>query len=490
MASISATTLLEYSYKDTNNDIQTGSDSLTSSATGKDFDEAFNNLNNVIDSEVNVILLNLQTTVSTSTVITNINSNYSNQPYNIPGSYLNLTAISKLFNSVNSYGSNSTVDYVSPIYKEYTTIKNDIPVFPMTYNSFLLFEFSLNEHFLNQHNLLIFTPYIYSYKSSIIFGSVDQSLFLTKKSLSSDNKIKICFTCNKIIADTYSKQNYFISRFPSDYTNRAYFNILIRFGRLKNNISLPVDINSYCTTSYNIFDGLDESNLYTSQQIISSQPTIYNPQIDNNQEILIQNYNNIANYLTGILHQPESTYPYFAKEAGTNYAIQSFYDSINLSIPINIYGNNTCENYFMTNVRITNDKEKYLYILAPNQFTFSAAITSNIQIYNANTNNEIENGSIITAPNLNTMSYNNYPFPISNLFTTYQIYEYNFTSINSTAEPMDIVVTERISYNQTNFNHTNYSLINTSVVFTGNKLTSSEILYLQETYDINVVESS
>ena len=33
MASISANTLLEYSYKDTNDDIQTGSDSFTSSAT-------------------------------------------------------------------------------------------------------------------------------------------------------------------------------------------------------------------------------------------------------------------------------------------------------------------------------------------------------------------------------------------------------------------------------------------------------------------------
>ena len=489
MASISANTLLEYSYKDTNDDIQTGSDSFTSSATGKDFDEAFTNLNKVIDNEVNINLLRLQSTLSPSTLITNVNSNYINEPYNISGSYINLTNLEQLFINKDSYGANSTVDYLVPIYKENTTIQNNIPVYTMTYNSFLLCEFTLDETFFQNHNLFIFTPYIYSYKNMVIFGTIDQNLFFTKQSLSSDNKIKICFTCSKTIADTYSKQNYFISKFPSEYIDGAFFNILIRLGTINGKGNSAININSYSTTSYNILNNIDETNLYTSKEIISAFPLVYKPYIDNAIEKLINDYNLIADYLSRLSSMRKYTlYPYFSQQAGTNYAIQSFYDSINLSTPIEIYGNNTGENYNMTDVIINNDKEKYLYILAPNQNTFNASVTSNIQIYNKDTKNAIQNGSIITAPNLSLMSYTNYPYSYSNLFPVYQLYKYNFSSINPSAENITIVVTERLSYSIINYNHVDYDSVNKSVVFTGDNLTNEQVSFLNNTFNINVVE--
>ena len=413
----------------------------------------------------------------------------------VNGSVMNLTNVvnlaSKLL-TLNTYGSNSEVVYISPVYNRYTNIVNNIPIINMSLNSYLLFEFTIDSLWLKTHKLFVFTPYIYSYNKEIIFGSVDKSIFITGSDMiTSGNKIKICCTSSKVVASYYSKLNYVISKIPYDYILNSTYNILIRLASeigSNNTISL----NRYIKTSYNINNFLNTKNLnefYSSSEIINSFPVVYSPISNSSTTKILNSYAQIKIYLEEIFTSIYIVYPYLSNytDPSVNYAIDSFYVSVNLENPINIQANNTCENYYISNaIPIVNDSSKYLYILYLNQYSSGASITSNIQIYNYITHNGIANGTIITGPDMPFMSNTNYPYPISNDLSIYGIYGIPMLTLYNETNGDSINVTERVCYGLTNFNHLDDESVTTTVIYVGEKLSDEQINYLYENYQINV----
>jgi hypothetical protein len=239
-------------------------------------------------------------------------------------------------------------------------------------------------------------------------------------------------------------------------------------------------------------------------------------------ELIVSNYNDIGSYLSGIFTASPIVSPYvYPYESNfvtpllpvISTAIQSFYDSIDLLVasasnshtprlPTNLQANNTGENYFMSN-RIpttptySGGNELFLYVLCLNQNSAGAGLTSNVQIYNAITTNEIPNGSIYTAPNLPNMNSNN-PYPFASAleksrFSDYYLYSYSLVDLNAETQGNALIVVERISYNPVNYNHTFYNSVHAAQLFVGPALTQPQISSLQTNYpglniqlDINV----
>jgi hypothetical protein len=219
---------------------------------------------------------------------------------------------------------------------------------------------------------------------------------------------------------------------------------------------------------------------------------VYDVISNDSTQIIINSYTQIKTYLNGFFSTIYTVYPYLSNytDPSVNYAIDSFYVSNNLPRPINIQGNNTCENYYTSNpINIVNDMSQYIYILYLNQYSAGAGITSNIQLYNSTSHNEITNGSIISGPNIPTMSTTNYPYPTTNDLPVYGIYGLSMASIYTETSGDSIDVTERISYGLTNFNYVNYDSINTTVIYVGNKLSHTQTNYLYDNYQITVTYS-
>lgn len=413
----------------------------------------------------------------------------------VNGRVADLTNVFKIISNIlelNTYGANSEVKYISPIYDTYTKFIDNIPVVNMSLNSFLLFEFTLDDLWLKVYNLFVFAPYIYSYNGTTIFGSVDNSIFITPSQISSsDNKIKICCTSSKVIASYYSKLNYMISKIPYDYILNSTYNILIRFASIIGS-SYTLQINKYIKTTYNIDKSLNTTNLsnfYSSAEIIQTYTPVYNAISNDSTQTIINSYTQIKTYLNEIFSTIYTVYPYLSNytDPSVNYAIDSFYVSIDLPIPINIQANNTCENYYTSNsINIENDVSQYIYILYLNQYSSGAGITSNIQIYNSTTHNEIENGSIISGPDIPTMSTNNYPYPTSNDLPVYGIYGLSMAAVYAETDGDNIDIAERICYGLTNFNYVYYDSVNTSIIYVGEKLTDAQVNYLYDNFQITV----
>jgi hypothetical protein len=446
-------------------------------------------------SNYSSIVCNSNSFGSLKRIVTFLNNN--NNSYNINGIILNLTDILTLLSSilsVNSYGANSSVQYLVPYYPGISRFVNNIPVINMKTNNYILFEFMLDPIWLENHNLFVFTPYFYSYNNGTsnytIFGSTDQSIFFTKSSLSKTNTIKICCTSSIDIGSTYSNLGYFISKIPIEYISNSTYTILIRIGTLG-----PYDstsyINTYMKTSIHTILNMAPQKYYTSSEIMFSYPIVYPPISNSSTTSVITDFNDIANIVYGSITNP-TTYPEYEYLSNfvvppVNYALQSFYDSINLQnlspsrTPIDIQANNTCENYFITDsIPVTNDSTSYLFIVYLNQYSSGTAITSNIQIYNNTTHNEITGGIIYTGPNLPAMINNSYPFPASNIPYLYGVYIYPMNEIYNQTNGESILITERMSYGQTNYNHVVYNDITTSQIYVGTS-SSSDISSLQTT---------
>lgn len=391
-----------------------------------------------------------------------------------------LTLLSK-FNTIDDYGANSTVQYISPVYPSLTKTIDNIPVINMTADTFLLFEFNLDEAWQSSHNLCVFTPYFYSTTDNTAeyttFASVDTSLFFTKSSLDANNTIKICCTSSQYIGNIYTNLGYNISKIPIEYVNNSTYNVLIRFGTLGPRDSTPY-INTYFKTSIHNMSTIDQPSYYTSSDIISSFPFVYTPVSNENTIVVINEFNSVVNGVSTLISNPESyiLYPYLSNmvDPVINYAVQNFYDSINLKnlnpprTPINVQANNTGENYLMSDaVPVSNLSDSYLFIICLNQYSSGAGITSNVQIYNNITHNEIENGIIITGPSLPQFISDNFPFPNSNTLPPYSLYIYSMPYLYANTNGTSILITERISYGQTNYNHIVYDSITTSKVFVG-----------------------
>jgi len=443
-------------------------------------------------SNYSSIVCNSNSFGSLKRIVTFLNNH--NNGYNVNGILIDLTELltilSKIF-PINSYGANSSVQYIVPYYPGISRLVDNIPVINMKSNNYILFEFTLDPVWLNNHNLLVFAPYFYSYNNGTsnytIFGSTDQSFFFTKSSLSNANTIKICCTSSIDIGNTYSNLGYYISKIPIEYISNSTYTILIRVGTLGPNDSTPY-INTYMKTSIHTISNMAPQNYYTSNEIISSYPIVY-PIISNSS--VIKDFKDIANIVYSSISSPNNYkgYPYLSNivDPTVDYAIQSFYDSVNLQYlspprtPINIEGNNTCENYFSTDpITVTNDSTSYLFIVYLNQYSSGVASTSNIQIYNSVTQNEITGGIIYTGPNLPAMINKSYPFSSTNI-APYGVYIYPMNEIYSQTNIDPIAIIERISYSQTkNYNHVLYNDITPSQIFVGTS-SSSDISNLQTT---------
>lgn len=413
----------------------------------------------------------------------------------VKGKMVNLTDIvgdlSKFkFLGLDTYGQNQNIYYLSPFYQTITKKEDNMLIFNMAKNDFLLFEFTLDESWLNEYNLFVFSTYIYKNKGNTIFGTPDSSIFVLPSMRDSNNKIKICCASSKEIAEKYLKLGYLISKLPSDYMNTTTtFNALIRFMSETSNPT-TIDINKYITTSYNTDTTLnDTSKYYDSKEIINSYPQVDEPDLTPDANKVIANYKNTITYVSGIFTKQYIGYPYYSNFADpqVTYAIDDAYKSMKLPIPLNINANNTCENYFLSDkLSIQSDSNEYIYILYLNQKSAGAAVTSTIQIYDIKSN-AIKNGIIQTGPKLPTMNTSTYPISAQNTLPAQGMYGISMKDIyNENNETDTIVISERISYGLKNYNQLKYSSINSMKIYIGPKLTETQEKTLLNTYKIKV----
>jgi hypothetical protein len=192
------------------------------------------------------------------------------------------------------------------------------------------------------------------------------------------------------------------------------------------------------------------------------------------QDISIFNYNyyssfNTEKYLSNYTTLYGTTTPYNVNFAITNFYIDANLVNYNPSLNIEqMEANNTCENYLMS-IRIPtspityNDEPLILFILYLNQNSVGYVCTSNIQVYNGQTSNIIDNGSILTGPDLPMLTNPNYPHPIDNTFPLYGIESYTLQSLNSQAP--NLIICERLSYGLVNNNAVNYNSIHSCSVY-------------------------
>jgi hypothetical protein len=156
--------------------------------------------------------------------------------------------------------------------------------------------------------------------------------------------------------------------------------------------------------------------------------------------------------------------------------------------------NNTGENYYnsqgiplYTNpfIDLQTISSPYLYILSLNQNTMGCGLTSNVQIYNAQSLAIIENGLIITSPDIPSFSTPNYPYASVNPYPLFQINAYNIADL--IAEGItQVIITERISYNPVNFYQSSNEYPGKAYFFFGDALSSQQTSYLETNYDITI----
>ncbi len=416
-----------------------------------------------------------------------------------------------MIRDIDSYGANVSVNYLAPFYKGITNMYNNIPIFKFeNKNDYLTFKITLNEKWLETHNLLIFTPYIYNIIGKTVFASTDNNIFINKSLLNKKNEIKICVTASEEIAKKYLKKKYYISKLPVEYLNGSQLNILMRMGKTEKDAGEPVF--TYIETTFHSAKHsdkhCDDHKYFTSKKIIKSLPQVLPPITNANTVNVITNFVNIKAYITSLFSTIYLAYPYLsnyttllgtATPAPVNFALTDFYVDFNLQklTPprnlINMQANNTGENYFMTNpisvATINNESNEplYLYILYINQNSSGASLASDIQIYNSTTHNEIVHGHIRTGPFLPPMDYVNYPYPTEEeiaKYSDYGLYVYDMRYLNIVANDGadNLIFVERCAYNPTNLNQTIYSDINVITIYVGTALTSEQLTYLQTTY--------
>jgi hypothetical protein len=430
----------------------------------------------------------------------NLNSDYKI----VQGASINLTTAMSLINligDVNAYGANVTVNYVSVIFPEHITkLVNNIPVMSVGNNDFILIKMILpnDPAWFSAHNLLLFTSYFYSSVKDgttyITYASVDDSIFFDKSVVYPGSIINICITSSCDVSEHFKKEGYLISKIPSDFNqpeNGSAYNYLLRFGSKETRYDNTLFFRDHINISYYQYQGAAVQPAFTSEEIIAASEPGGTPKKDPGNTEVINQFKSIEAYLDSVFTTGKNLlYPYLSvfTDPPVNYAIQSFYRSINLPKPINAQANNTRENYFMSElINIEDSPDLYLYLLFANQNATGAALTSNIQIYNGDPSHaSIQNGLITTSPDLPSFTEENYPF-VSHVelsqYSDYGIASFNMSEIvNSNPGIENLLVVERFCYNPGNINYTIYNLCTTSVVYTGTALTQADSEYLKKNY--------
>ena len=410
--------------------------------------------------------------------------------YNVNNLYNVLTTFTK--KSDDAFGDNTTEKYFATEYPLISSSR-EVPVFPLITNfgpnDFITYEITVPDNFwLSQHSIFNLSPYFFSYAAdntiTNVFASVDITIPLFEEFKIPGNKIKICFTSSKTVANDYKMKGYKIGKIPVEYLNRATFFVLFRVCSNQNN---TYDINNFVKSIF--FKSKDKTvkDNYTSKEIIASLPKTLplNPKYQNN----LVNFRKIVSYLNTNVCESSLTvqnFKYLSNVYNTNFAFNSFYDCLRVTPFAQVQGNNTGENYFNSNfIDLTTIKQKYLYILALNQAKMQIALTSNIQIYNAVNYKALPSGTIATSPSIPVMNSENYPYIKNNSLSLFSLIGLNVQNIIDQTGFNQILIIERSSYNPINFYQSSNNYKGKSYVLFGNELTEKNVAYLTKNYDIS-----
>ncbi len=402
--------------------------------------------------------------------------------------------------ALDNYGANSTVNYMVPVFPHISTLANSLPQITMGKNDYIIIEVTVpDESWLNTHSLFNITPYFYFYNvdgiQTSVYASENITIQFFEKFSTPNTTIRICITANKTIATQYESMGYLISAMPAEYLDSTTFQILFRVGTI-NGEDDQLSINRF--TKVTFFQAMQSeaflgSEYYNAAEIISSFPTALMPsgtQYDTN----IANYNNITTYLTGQGYDLNQCLKYLSNIYSTSYALDNFYAAVSVFPPAELQANNTGENYFNSQgipvysngfIDLTTIEFPYLYILSLNQNSIGSGLTSNVQIYNEQTLALINNGLIVTSPDLPAFSALNYPYVSTNPYPLFQINAFSIPELIASGTPQ-IIITERISYNPINFYQTSNNYPGKAYFFFGNTLTSDQTTYLESNYGITV----
>jgi hypothetical protein len=449
------------------------------------------------------VLLNIP--IDTDTINWSDYNAYNGEVYNVNTVFKVLT---KVLANLPNYGANTTVNYFTVNFREVSSFSSCFPVLKVGRNDFMLFEVTVpnDEEWLSQHNLFNFTPYFFDYvdpdtkKSTNVFASCDNTVPFFKD-MTPGTVRKICCTACKTVADEFAAQGYEISHIPAEYLNDCTYMHLIRVGILHDSASLDtnckiphgmVKATYYCHESKQIShqngSGEDAYEYFDSLQITDSFVRPLEPESTSSTRALHSSYMDALQLLANQCTAPgyselQFTYNYLSQSANVRFAFQSFYDAMRERPPIEMLGNNTGENYFISDdvdVSIYADKmeqtgqEYYLYVLSVNQNAAKCGISSNIQIYNRSNNSTVDNGTYETSPPLPPFTADNYPFTYSTA-DQLQAYPGLVLSQHSVRALIDagvttVTVAERNAYHPRNFNYTSNDYVDTAVYFLGPQL--------------------
>lgn len=402
--------------------------------------------------------------------------------------------------ALDNYGANSTVNYSVPVFPHISTLANSLPQITMGENDYIIIEVTVPDTtWLNTHSLFNITPYFYFYNADGLQTPVYASENITIQFFELFNvpgeTIRVCVTANKTIGDRYQTMGYLISAMPAEYLDSTTFQILFRVGTIDGEED-QLSINRF--TKVTFFQAMQSdsfagSEYYNAAEIIASFPTALMPS-GTQYDINIADYNDIVTYLTGQGYTLDQCLKYLSNIYGTSYALDNFYAAVSVSPAAQLQANNTGENYFNSQgipiysdgfIDLTTINAPYLYILSLNQNTMGSGLTSNVQIYNEQSLALIDNGLIVTSPDLPAFSAPDYPYVASNPYPLFQINAFSIPDLIASGVPQ-IIITERISYNPVNFYQTSNDYPGKAYFFFGNTLTPDQTAYLETNYGITV----
>jgi hypothetical protein len=410
--------------------------------------------------------------------------------YNVNNFFRTLSKLT----SMENYGANSTVNYFTVHFKDICKMVKYFPVMTVGARDFMLFEITIPPiEWLHEHNLLNFTPYFFDYTDpgdgtwTNVFASCDNTIPFFKDVVPGTVK-KICCTPCKTIADSFEAQGYLISRIPKEYLESCTYMQLIRVGIVNGGMfGLPEGM---VTANYYKYNGLSveegEPEYFDELQITQLFDRPLEPISTATTRALHTSYRETIEMFQNYGYQVQYTYNYLSKLGKVKYAFQSFYDAMTLRPPIEMLGNNTGENYFISDdIDITSyaskSEEYFLYVLSVNQSISGCGLSSNIQIYNRANNSVVANGTYETAPRLPVMSDPQYPYSTPLEVTAYPTLYMSEHPISALLDAgvTTITVAERNAYNPRNFSYTSNSYVDTAAYFISLKIDEGKRSWLR-----------
>jgi hypothetical protein len=405
--------------------------------------------------------------------------------------------------ALDNYGANSTVNYSVPVFPHVTTLSDALPQISMGKNDYIIIEVTVPDtDWLDVHSLFNITPYFYYYYENgpnVVYASENITIQFFELFGTPGETIRICVTPNKTIGAQYETAGYIVSAMPEEYLDATTFQILFRVGTINGSASDKPDqlsINRF--TKVTFFQATNDSDFtgsdyYTASEIISSFPTALMPS-GSTYDTYLAEYDGIVTYLSGEGYDPTQCLKYLSNVYGTSYAMDNFYTAITVSPPAGLEANNTGENYFNSQgiptysdgfINLEDISYPYVYVLSVNQNLMGSALTSNVQVYNNTTLALVNQGLIVTSPDLPSFSTPGYPYVASNTYPLFQINAFNISDLIGSGATQ-IIITERISYNPINFYQTSYDYPGKAYFFFGNEIPTVQADYLQTNYGITI----